>query len=85
MESLEKFIEKRMRQSEFSAMMIPRYLETPNVFLGSKDYTLEQAEEFKKDAKKCKFVLELLKIHNKGQLKNKRIEDKSLAVTQDER
>lgn len=41
MESLEKFIEKRMKQSEFSAMMIPRYLETPNAFLGSKDYTLE--------------------------------------------
>ena len=37
MESLEKFIEKRMKQSEFSAMMIPRYLETPiSTFLKKK-------------------------------------------------
>jgi hypothetical protein len=65
MEKLEKFIEKRMQQSEFSAMMIPRYLEKPNAFLGSKNYTLEQAEEFKKDAEKCKAVIMFLKEYNK--------------------
>jgi len=65
MESLEKFIEKRMQQSEFSAMMIPRYLENPNAFLGSKNYTLQQADEFKKEAKKCKAVLTFLKEYNK--------------------
>lgn len=71
MESLEKFIEKRMQQSEFSAMMIPRYLEKPNAFLGSKNYTLEQAEEFKADAEKCKAVMMFLKEYNKL-LKTKR-------------
>lgn len=68
MESLEKFIEKRMKQCEFSAMMIPRYLETPNAFLGSKNYTLKQAEEFKKEAKKCKAVLSFLNQYNKNKL-----------------
>lgn len=65
MEALEKFIEKRMQQSEFSAMMIPRYLERPHAFLGSKNYTLEQAEEFKADAEKCKAVMKFLKDYNK--------------------
>lgn len=65
MESLEKFIEKRMQQSEFSAMMIPRYLEKPNAFLGSKNYTLEQGKEFEVDAEKCKAVLNFLKLYNK--------------------
>jgi hypothetical protein len=60
MESLEKFIEKRMQQSEFSAMMIPRYLEKPNAFLGSKNYTLEKAAEFKADAEKCKALMMFL-------------------------
>jgi hypothetical protein len=71
MESIEKFLEKRMHQSEFSAMMIPRYLENPNAFLGSKNYSIEQAEEFKQDAKKCKIILDFLKIYNKEQLKKK--------------
>lgn len=66
MESLEKFIEKRMQQSEFSAMMIPRYLENPNAFLGSKNYNLEQAEQFKEEAKKCKAVLSFLKEYKKN-------------------
>ena len=65
MESLEKFIEQRMQQSKFSAMMIPRYLANPSAFLGSKNYTLEQSEEFKKDAEKCKAVLTFLKDYNK--------------------
>jgi len=65
MESLEKFIEKRMRQSDFSAMMIPRYLKNPDAFLGSKNYTLKQGLEFKKEAKKCKAVLSFLKEYNK--------------------
>ena len=65
MEALEKFIEKRMQQSEFSAMMIPRYLERPNAFLGSKNFTLEQGKEFEDDAKKCKAVLIFLKEYNK--------------------
>lgn len=64
MEALEKFIEKRMQQSEFSAMMIPRYLEKPNAFLGSKNFTLEQGKEFEADAKKCKAVLNFLKQYN---------------------
>lgn len=45
--------------------MIPRYLEKPNAFLGSKNYTLHQAEEFKADAKKCKAILNFLKQYNK--------------------
>jgi len=65
MESLEKFIEKRMKQAEFSAMMIPRYLENPNAFISSKNYTLNQADEFQKDSKKCKAVLAFLKEYNK--------------------
>ncbi len=65
MESLEKFIEKRKQQSEFSAMMIPRYLKNPTAFLGSKNYTLDQAEQFKKEAKKCEAVLVFLKEYNK--------------------
>ena len=74
MEKLEVFIEKRMKQSEFSAMMIPRYLETPNAFLGSKNYTLKQAEEFKEDAEKCKMVLDFLKALKKYdfEFKNKK-------------
>ena len=66
MEKLEVFIEKRMRQAEFQAMMIPRYLETPDAFLGSKNYTMEQADEMKKESKKCKAVLEFLKTYNKS-------------------
>jgi len=65
MESLEKFIEKRMRQSEFSAMMIPRYLKNPDAFLGSKNYTMEQSLEFKNEVKKCKAVLKFLREYNK--------------------
>ena len=60
MESLEKLIEKRMNQSNHMAMMIPRYLENPNAFLGSKNFTLEQAALFKADAQKCKSVLDFL-------------------------
>jgi len=67
MESLEKFIEKRMQQSEFSAMMIPRYLQTPDAFLGTKNFTLKQAEEMKNEAKKRKAVLNFLKEYNKSQ------------------
>ena len=67
MEALEKFIEKRMQQSEFSAMMIHRYLERPNAFLGSKNFTLEQGKEFEDDAKKCKAVLIFLKEYNKNE------------------
>ena len=66
MESLEIFIKKRMQQSDFSAMMIPRYLKRPAAFLGSKDYTLEQAEMFKKDSEKCKAILEFLTKYNKS-------------------
>lgn len=66
METLEKFIEKRMQQSTFSAMMIPRYLEKPNAFLGSKNFTLEQGREFEEDAKKCKAVLNFLKEYKKN-------------------
>ena len=69
MESLEIFIKKRMQQSQFSAMMIPRYLERPNAFLGSKNYTLEQAEIFKKDFQKCKAILEFLTQYNKSNKK----------------
>lgn len=65
MESIEKFIQRRQGQSEFSAMMIPRYLNNPNAFLGCKTYTLKQADEFEKDAKKCKAILEFLKTYNK--------------------
>lgn len=68
MEKLEVFIEKRRRQAEFHAMMIPRYLETPDAFLGSKNYTLKQAEEFKEDAEKCKMVLDFLKAVKKYEL-----------------
>lgn len=85
MESLEKFIEKRMNQCSFEAMMIPRYLEDPNAFLGKNTKTLIDAENMKNEAKKCKMVLDFLKIYNKEQLKNKRIKAKSLAVTQAER
>lgn len=65
MESLEKFIEKRMRQSDFTAMMIPRYLERPDAFLGKNTQTLQDAEMYKKDAEKCKAVLNFLKEYNK--------------------
>lgn len=61
MEPLEKFFEKRVRQGEFFAMMIPRYLENPDRFMGTKQYTLEQAEAFKKDAEKCRAVLQFLR------------------------
>ncbi len=67
MESLEIFIKKRMQQSESLAMMIPRYLENPNAFLGSKNYTLKQSEDLKKEAIKCKAVLDFLKVYNKIQ------------------
>lgn len=65
MESLEKFIEKRMQQSEFSAMMIPRYLENPNAFLGKNTKTIEDAEKMKKESKKCKAVLDFMREYNK--------------------
>ena len=67
METLEKFIEKKMQQCEFSAMMIPRYLEKPNAFLGSKKFTLEEANQHEKEAKKCEAVLIFLKNYNKEQ------------------
>ncbi|MBC7524066.1 MAG: hypothetical protein H7239_06480 [Flavobacterium sp.] len=71
MEALEIFIKKRMQQSEFSAMMIPRYLEKPHAFLGSKNFTLEQGKDFEKDAEKCKAILHFLKDYNK-QIKQKK-------------
>ena len=65
METIEKFLQKRIRQSEFSAMMIPRYLENTNAFLGSKNFTLQQGKIFENDAKKCKAILNFLKDYNK--------------------
>jgi len=65
MEKLELFLKNKMDQHNFSAMMIPRYLERPNAFLGSKKFTLKEAEQHKKEAEKCKAVLEFLKQYNK--------------------
>lgn len=65
MESLEKFIQKRMHQCDFEAMMIPRYLEEPNAFLGKNTKTLKDAEEMKKEVKKCNAVLNFLRDYNK--------------------
>lgn len=67
MEKLEVFLKKKMEQHKFSAMMIPRYLEKPNAFLGSKKFTLEEADQHKKEAKKCEAVLIFLKNYNKEQ------------------
>lgn len=71
MEKLEVFIEKRMKQTEYLANMIPKYLETPGAFLGSKNYTMKQADEMKKEAEKCSAVLDFLKSYNK-KLTNKK-------------
>jgi len=81
MESLEKFIEKRMNQCSFEAMMIPRYLEEPNAFLGKNTKTLIDADNMKNEAKKCKMVLDFLKIYNKEQLKKKRIAERYIEET----
>ena len=64
--SLEKFIEDRMRQSEFQAMMIPRYLNNPDAFIGKNTHTLEQANEFQKEAEKCKATLKFLSEYKKS-------------------
>lgn len=65
MESLEKFIEARADQSKFMAMMIPRWINTPNAFVGKKQFTLEQAEQFTNEAKKCRAVLKFLAEYNR--------------------
>lgn len=65
MESLEAFIRKRMNQSDHMGMMIPRYLENPNRFMGKKQYTLEDAVNHQKEAKKCDAVLKFLKQYNR--------------------
>jgi len=73
MESLEKFLETRMRQSQFQAMMIPRYLENPNRFIGKRTPTMEQAAMFEEDAGKCKKCLDILKeIQIKKRAENRR-------------
>ncbi|MDR6844483.1 hypothetical protein [Flavobacterium granuli] len=61
MEKLEIFLEKRMRQSEHHAMMIRRYNEFPDQFLGSKNYTEQDSIDAQNDSVKCKLALKLLK------------------------
>ena len=65
MESLEILLQKRIRQCDFEAMMIPRYLENPNAFIGKNTKTLEDAKKMEKESKKCRAVLKYLKEYRK--------------------
>jgi len=65
MKTVESFLKDRMEQSSFMAMMIPRWISTPNAFVGKNSHTLQDAENFQKDAAKCKATLKFLAEYNR--------------------
>lgn len=73
MKTIESVLKERQQQSEFMAMMIPRWIENPIAFVGKNSHTLEDAENFKKDAEKCKSTLKFLAEYNKKIRANNRL------------
>ena len=73
MEKIEVFLEKRMRQSAHHSMMIKKYNEFPDQFLGSKNYTEQDSIDAHNDSEKCRLALKLLKEFKKAKPGTKEI------------
>ncbi|HEX8331902.1 MAG TPA: hypothetical protein VF622_04725 [Segetibacter sp.] len=66
MQSLSTFLNQRIQQLEHRKMMIPRYVERPESFLGKKDFSLSDLPKIEQDLKECKFALWAIESRKKG-------------------
>lgn len=58
---LKDIIEARLWQLENRKMMIPRYVERPEAFLGKKDFSLNDLPKIDQQINECNTCLEALK------------------------
>jgi hypothetical protein len=57
MQSLSAYLKERIQQLENRKMMIPRYVERPEAFLGKKDFSMNDLPKIEEDLKECRFAL----------------------------
>jgi hypothetical protein len=57
MQSLSAYLRERIQQLEHRKMMIPRYVEQPQAFLGKKDFSLDDLPKIEEDLKECRIAL----------------------------
>lgn len=66
MQSLTSYLKERIQQLEHRKMMIPRYVERPEAFLGRRDFSLDDLPKIEEDLKECKFALWAIESRKKG-------------------
>lgn len=63
------FLEWRLAQLEQRKMMIPRYVERPEKFVGKKDFSLDDMPKIQIEIEETKVAIKAVKSFRKGQTK----------------
>lgn len=70
MKTLASFLHDRILQLENRLMMIPRYLERPEAFVGKKDYSLDDMPIIQKQIEEAKMALAAVNKFNKERIRS---------------